>query len=481
MLRATTLALALSICAGAASAIDIVSAFPSLGFDQPVDLQNAGDGTNRLFVVERQGTIWVFDNHPAVTTKALFLDISALVDSDASEEGLLGLTFHPQYPDSPYVYVNYTTNIPATHTQISRFTVTSNPDSADAASELSIIEIPKPASNHNAGQVAFGGDGYLYLGTGDGGGAGDPLGSGQDLTTLLGAMLRIDVDDPQAPLNYGIPVDNPFVGNMSGYREEIWAYGFRNPWRFSIDPATQKVWVGDVGQSLYEEVDTVVVGANYGWNVLEGEECYQAQSCNSTGMTLPVWTYAHGCCSKSITGGYVYRGALIVDWIGKYVFGDYQTGEIWTIELADTGTVNTPIANTSHYISSFGVDENQNLFFCSYLQGRIYRFMPTATGVSGEPAAPSRGQLERNFPNPFNPGTTIEYTVAEPALVEVLIYDVRGARVRSLVSTRMPSGRHRTEWDGRDAAGRRLASGVYYAAFRIDGRTADTRRMVLLK
>lgn len=476
MLRSASLAFVLSLWAPLAAAVEIVDAFPNLTFGIPVDIQTARDGSNRLFVVDQPGRIWVFDNHPDATTKKAFLDIRDRVDDSAGEEGLLGLAFHPEYPDSPYCYVNYTANSP-NRTVISRFTTSADPDSADENSEFVLMEIEKPAANHNAGALAFGKDDYLYLTTGDGGTGGAPA---QDLTSLLGSVLRIDVDARGGMLNYAIPTDNPYVGNVSGYREEIWAYGFRNPWRLSIDASTGQVWVGDVGQDNHEEVDTVSVEGNYGWNIMEGPVCWPGGPCDTTGKILPVWFYEHGCCGKSITGGYVYRGVLLLDWIGKYVYADFLTGEIWTIELADTGTVNTFIADTPHNISSFGVDEGNNLFFCSYSQGRVYRFLPTVTSVDGSPP-PSRAALGQNFPNPFNPRTVIEFLIDEPAYVEILIYDVRGTRVHTLVRQRLGAGSHVVHWEGRDAKGRELSSGVYYYALRVGERTIGTRRMVLLK
>lgn len=371
--------LAISCALGASHAsaqVLVEDIFPLLpSFTRPVDLQNAGDGTNRLFVVEQAGRIRVFPNDTLVTTAKVFLDISANVDSGGNEEGLLGLAFHPEYPDSPYIYVNYATDMPSTHTQISRFTVSSDPDSADATSERSILQIPKPAANHNAGQLAFGPDAYLYLGTGDGGGAGDPNGNGQMLTTLLGSMLRIDVDNPQAPLNYGIPADNPYAGNVLGYREEIWAHGFRNPWRFSFDSQTDSLWLGDVGQDLWEEIDIVRKGENYGWNIIEGNHCYPSGPCDMTGLSLPVWEYFHQAGRRSITGGHVYRGTDIPDIAGLYIYADYSTGEIWSLEWDGATATNTLLIDMATLVSSFGVDESRELYFTGLIDGRVYKLV----------------------------------------------------------------------------------------------------------
>jgi glucose/arabinose dehydrogenase len=546
----------------------VEDAFPLLQppFTRPVGLENAGDGSNRLFVVEQAGKIHVFANDTLVTTSKVFLDITANVDSDGGEEGLLGLAFHPQYPDSPYVYVNYTTNIPTTHTQISRFTVTSNPDSADATSELPILEIPKPFANHNSGELEFGPDGYLYIGTGDGGGAGDPNGNGQDLTTLLAAILRIDVDNPQSGANYGIPADNPFVGNVSGYKEEIWAYGFRNPWRFSFDLQTDSLWVGDVGQNLWEEIDIARKGENYGWSIMEGNHCYATTTCDMTGLSLPVWEYFHDSGRRSITGGYVYRGSEIPDIFGLYIYADYSTGEIWSLEWDGATATNNLLVDVPTLISSFGVDESEELYFVALVDGRIYKLVrdpntpvlvsafsgiaadegvtltwqitadegfqgfillregdgtsvllpqgaplpatarqfSDTTALPGKayrytlivvmnggeeqrgasitvdvPAAPNA--LYQNHPNPFNPGTTIEFSLKERSFVTLDIYDVRGAHVRTLVDGWRNAGRQSAAWDGRDQSGARQATGVYFYKLTTDGVAVATKRMVLLK
>lgn len=478
--RTAPLALCFVLCACSVRAqVDVVSAFPNLSFSQPVDLQTARDGSNRLFLVERAGRIMVFDNDSGATTKKTFLDITNLVDNDSVEEGLVGLAFHPEYPESAYFYVNYTTDSP-NRTKIARFTTSANPDSADENSQFIVMDIERPGSNHNAGALFFGPkDGYLYVTTGDGGLSEDPDNEAQDLTTLLGCILRIDVDHVDAPLNYAIPPGNPYAGNGMGYREEIWAYGFRNPFRVSADVTTGRVWAGEVGEYTYEEVDTIVAGGNYGWSDMEGPSCFDP-GCSTAGKILPVWYYTHGCCNKAITGGYVYRGAVMLDWVGKYVCGDYLTGEVWTVELTGGGAVVTPVADTSYRISSFGVDEENHLFLVSYQDGRVYRFLPTVTGASDTPAVPE-GRLSQNVPNPFNPETTIDFVSDAPGVVEVTVYDVRGLRVSELAGDLMPAGGHTVTWDGRNDRGMRQASGVYFYALRLDGVVVDVRRMVLLK
>ena len=274
-------------------------------FTKPTDLQYPPDGSNRLFVVAQHGYIYVFENDPLVTNKTLFLDINDRIVFEG-ERGLLGMAFHPEYENNGYFFVNYTAPGPL-RTVVSRFQISSNnPDEADEESEFVIIEINQPFENHNGGQIVFGPDGNLYIGMGDGGAGGDPYGHGQNLYSLHGSILRIDVDNPGGELNYGIPDDNPFVG--TSYRAEIYAYGLRNPWRFSFDPITNFCWIADVGQDMYEEIDLLEVGGNYGWDIMEGANCYDpAVGCDTAGLILPFYEYSHDV-GESITGGFVYRG-----------------------------------------------------------------------------------------------------------------------------------------------------------------------------
>ena len=359
--------------------IEVEVAFPNLLFTRPLDLQHPPDGTNRLFVVEQPGVISVFENDSGVITRATFLDIQNRVRDSGNEEGLLGLEFHPDYASNGYFYVNYTASNPQ-RTIIARYTVSgTNPDLADENSELVILEIAQPFSNHNGGGIVFGPDGYLYIGMGDGGSGGDPLGSGQDLTTLLGAVLRIDVNTTSGVTNYGIPPSNPFVGNPDGFREEIYAYGFRNPWRFSFDPATNWPWVGDVGQNAYEEIDVIQSGKNYGWNVMEGLHCFSPRvGCDTRGFELPIWEYDHSV-GRSITGGFVYRGNNVPELKGDYIYADFVSGRIWALHYDGRNPAeNTELLNTNLSISSFGVDQRAELYICAF-DGRIYRLKPTVS------------------------------------------------------------------------------------------------------
>lgn len=352
----------------------VVEAFPELDFERPVDLQHPGDDTNRLFVVEQRGVISVFENISSVDEMDTFLDISDQVDDSHNEEGLLGLAFHPDYEENGYFYVNYTADNPE-RTVIARFeTSPDNPDEAVKSSETEIMSFEQPYGNHNGGQVSFGPDGYLYIATGDGGSGGDPENNGQDRTTLLGNILRVDVDNEEDGNNYAIPSDNPFVDNDEGYREEIYAYGLRNPWRFSFDPENDWLWTGDVGQNAYEEIDIIEKGSNYGWNIMEATHCFEPEEgCDESGLELPIWEYGRDEGDISVTGGFVYRGPTVTDLTGQYIYADYASGRIWALDYSDMDNPdNTELLRANFEISSFGVDQENELYICGF-DGKIYR------------------------------------------------------------------------------------------------------------
>jgi glucose/arabinose dehydrogenase len=475
-------------CSNAQSELKV--AFPSLSFTRPLDLEYPGDRTNRLFVVEQSGVIWVFQNDSNVTQKNIFLDIQDRVNDSGNEQGLLGLAFHPDYENNGYFYVNYTASNP-NRTEISRFSVSApNPDSADKNSEFHILSYNQPYSNHNGGKVAFGpADGYLYIGVGDGGSGGDPQCNAQNLLTLLGSILRIDVNTSVGSQHYGIPPDNPFAGNAQGYREEIYAYGLRNPWRFSFDPVTNWLWVGDVGQNTYEEVDVVSKGGNYGWNIFEGFHCYtnapscQTQSCSdTTGLKMPIWEYTHSV-GISITGGYVYRGPGVPELNGKYIYADYGSGRIWSLEYDGVNpATNTLLMDTNLLISSFGADQNQELYICAF-DGKIYRFKPTSvTGTrKSSLELPETFELGQNFPNPFNPDTTIPFQVKVPGMVEIQIFDINGKHIKTLINEKKDYGDYQVVWDGKDESGHLQPSGVYFYKMTMDNEFSENKRMALVK
>ncbi|WP_057937869.1 PQQ-dependent sugar dehydrogenase [Algoriphagus resistens] len=354
--------------------ITVKEAFPGLSFTRPVDFQHAGDKSNRIFVVEQRGVISVFHNDEKTTEKVDFLTIENQVEDSGGEQGLLGLAFHPNYKSNGYFYVNYTASNP-NRTIISRFSVSStNPNKADPASELVLLEYDQPYGNHNGGQISFGPDGFLYIAVGDGGNGGDPQGNGQNRKTLLGSILRIDVNHQNGSTNYSIPEDNPFVNNTEGFREEIYAYGLRNPWRFSFNSENGQLWVGDVGQNSYEEIDIVKKGGNYGWNTMEGFHCFNADDCNMENLELPIWEYGRSQGDISITGGFVYHGTAIKNLQGLYIYADYVSGRIWSLDFSDPKTpVNKELLNADFPISSFGIDQNQELYICGF-DDKVYTF-----------------------------------------------------------------------------------------------------------
>lgn len=346
------------------------NAFPNLEFEQIIDLEYSSRSNNLLYSVEQRGVINVFENNVDTSSSSIFLDIRDRVKF-GGEMGLLGLAFHPDFDENGYFFVDYITedNGPL-RSIISRFSTINNLD-ADQASELILLEVEQPYTNHNGGDLFFDQDGYLFISLGDGGLAGDPLGSGQNISSLLGSILRIDIDNPVNGKNYGIPNDNPFVG-IEG-RDEIYAYGLRNPWRMSFDNYTDQIWTGDVGQNMYEEVNKVEKGGNYGWNEWEGFHCYDCvDNTMPAEMIPPIIEYNHSI-GFSVTGGYVYRGSDHGDLFGKYIYGDYGTGRIWSLEIFENGTIlNELIIKDPIGLTAFGVDKYNELYVLS-ISGMIYK------------------------------------------------------------------------------------------------------------
>lgn len=355
----------------------IIAAFPNLpGIGSPIDLMSPEDGTNRIFVVAQKGVIYQFANNADTKDAGIFLDISSKISS-GGETGLLGMAFHPAFKTNGYVYVNYTRMNPDLETVISRFKVSSsNANIADNASEEILLTYTQPFSNHNGGKIAFGNDGFLYIAAGDGGSGGDPMRNGQNKGSLLGKILRLDVNSAEGGKKYGIPADNPFKANKNGFKEEIYAYGLRNPWRFNFDKATGILWAADVGQDRFEEIDIIEKGGNYGWNVMEANECFGSGDCDKAGMVLPIWNYGRSE-GGSVTGGYVCHDKNLTDLAGKYIYGDFLSGNIWALTFSGKKAVNNDlIANvTSGSLSSFGEDSNGNLFILNYSDGKIYKLM----------------------------------------------------------------------------------------------------------
>jgi len=344
------------------------------GFASPVFVTGSGDGSGRLFVLEQSGRVWIVRD--GQRSAAPFLDLSAKVSS-GGERGLLGMAFEPDFNGEGRVWVDYTeTN---GDTVISSFAVAG--DAADPASEYIALTIQQPYANHNGGMIAFGPDGYLYVGMGDGGSGGDPQGNGQNLSVLLGKMLRLDAAaGPQASggTPYAVPRDNPFVSH-AGARPEIWAYGLRNPWRFSFDRKTGDLWIGDVGQNAWEEIDfqpaASAGGENYGWNEYEATHTYPPNSAVPAGaFTMPVLEYDRNT-GTSVTGGYVYRGSAQQKFWGTYFYADYTYGRVWGAQRAADGSVATRLLlDIDGQISSFGEDDDGELYLIDY-SGTVYRMI----------------------------------------------------------------------------------------------------------
>ncbi len=367
--------------------VGVERAFPNVIFDRPIVVTHANDGTNRVFVAEQEGIIKVMPNDQDVEDATVFLDIDerCVYKDNQNEEGLLGFAFHPKFKENGQLFVYYTT-ASAEHTSvISRFTVSQeNPNVVDAASEEEIMRIPQPYWNHNGGTICFGPDGYLYVALGDGGSGNDPEGNGQNLTTVLGAILRIDVDKKADGRNYAIPADNPFIGQtVPGrggrklpVREEIYAYGLRNVWRMAFDRVDGTLWAADVGQNLWEEINVIEKGGNYGWNVREAKHWFRPDGNDQdrTDLIDPVWEYHHSI-GKSITGGCVYRGSRVPQLVGKYVYADYVTGLLWALDYDKLSgkVVNYSLTGEKQPVMTFGDDEAGDVYFTTTF-GMLYRF-----------------------------------------------------------------------------------------------------------
>lgn len=346
--------------------------------DDPVAITHAGD--SRLFITLQAGRILIHDGAQLLPTP--FLDIRTIVRS-GGERGLLGLAFHPRYAENGFFFVNYTDL--SGNTVVARYRVSADPNRADSSTRKQILFIVQPFANHNGGEIRFGRDGYLYIGMGDGGSGGDPGNRAQDLSALLGKMLRIDVDNGDP---YAIPPSNPFVGNSSA-RPEIWATGMRNPWRFSFDRDSGDLWIADVGQGNWEEVDfqpaASIGGENYGWRLMEGTHCFTPSSnCNPGNLVLPVIEYDHSGGACSVTGGYVYRGSRHPRLHGMYFYGDFCNGRIWGAVRNSAGEVTVrSLSDTAFSISAFGEDLNGELYVAHY-GGAVYRI------EDSRPLAPRR-------------------------------------------------------------------------------------------
>ena len=438
------------------------NAFPNLTFNGAVFLTHADDNTDRIFIVEQAGRIKVFPNSSNASSAKEYLNITDRVSS-GGEKGLLGLAFHPNYETNGYIYVNYTAANPE-RTVISRFQVTSNPDSADKNSEFQLLTFTQPYSNHNGGWIGFGpNDGYLYIAVGDGGSGGDPQNYAQRINTLLGKILCIDVDGGSP---YAIPPTNPFVDSTNvNVKKEIYAWGLRNPWRCSFDPVTGWLFAGDVGQGDWEEIDFIENGKNYGWRCYEGNHEFNMSGCNYPEYIFPIWEYSHSV-GYSITGGYVYRGQNVPELLGKYIFADYGTKKVWALSYDGINPPSNQLLLTAaNNPTSFGTDQASELYVVGF--NNIYRFTPTVTSSDNETKL-NDYRLEQNYPNPFNPSTIIRYNLPEDSEVTIKIYDALGNEVDTITTGFQQKGFYQRTWNAES-----LASGVYLVKMNAKSLSSD--------
>ncbi|MBD3337111.1 MAG: glucose dehydrogenase [Candidatus Eisenbacteria bacterium] len=473
IISAALLAVAVLIGSAAPPAGALGTVRVASGLTRPLYVTSP-ENDHRLFIVEQEGMIKILKLGEVLP--APFLDITDRVTniSGYDERGLLGLVFHPDYAQNGYFYVNYTDT--SSNTVVARFEVTADPDVADPDSEEILLTIDQPFGNHNGGMMAFGpSDGYLYIGTGDGGSAGDPGNRAQDLGVLLGKILRIDVD---GGFPYVIPSDNPFTGDPAA-RDEIWAYGLRNPWRWSFDRETADLWIADVGQSEWEEVDFQDAasdgGENYGWRLMEGNHCYDPPSdCNDGTLVLPIYEYAHQSGRCSISGGYVYRGSQIPSITGDYFFADWCTGEIWSLEY-DGSQVGDFQDRTGELAPGGGLSIDNPTSFGQDAYGELY-IVDGSTGDTGEvfkivsdpsdvgDSSPGRSNLQIGpiIPNPFSHRTQFRISTPSGSPLDVAILDVAGRTVKRLRAIDGRDGALVLSWNGTDASGSLVPAGVYF-------------------
>jgi len=365
-LRSLTFA-TVSICSNAL-ATELAPLFPTLTFQQPLAMVQLTAGEQpQWLVVEKRGRIVLVDGIGAKASSREFADLRDRVDAVPTEAGLLGVALHPKFATNHMLFLSYTRSGAPLVSVIERYTTTADGKHLDLASAQTLLELPQPYANHNGGGINFGPDGYLYIGFGDGGAAGDPRSNGQSLQTLLGKILRIDVNGAKP---YAIPPDNPFT--KEGGRPEIFAWGLRNPWRWSFDRKSGALWAGDVGQNHWEEIDIIRKGGNYGWNLREGRHCFRSSQCDTKGLIDPVAEYGHdeGC---SVTGGYVYRGSAVPTLTGRYLYADYCSGKVWALDAEHPERESTLVLESGLHVSSFAEGLDGEIYLLDLERGRVYR------------------------------------------------------------------------------------------------------------
>lgn len=455
------------VCSVQSYAQEIELELFATGVSNTVNIQHAGD--SRLFVLDRDGLIQIV-NENGILNNQPFLDIIDRVSDGKDERGLLGLAFHPNYASNGYFYVNYVNN--SLETIISRFSRSdSNIQLADPNSELILMRIPQPYTNHNGGEIVFDNNGFLLIALGDGGDSGDPQDRSQNLRTFLGKLLRIDVNNPQNGDNYGIPNNNPYVDNPNALNE-IWASGLRNPWKFSIDKTTNDIWIADVGQLKFEEINKASAsdaGLNYGWRCYEGNNTYNTSNCPDVNtLTFPIAEYSHdnsGRFKCSITGGYRYRGTAQPNLTGIYFFADYCSSEIGMLKENNgnwTMTFTEPF-NGNNW-TTFGEDVNGELYIGDISSGSIYKIKDATLGL--DESTLSHIKL---FPNPVNDELTIDFGTSNRQISEVYVYNVQGQQIKTLITFKNNSSKISTK---------NMAKGMYIMEIFNDAGQKTTRKFV---
>jgi glucose/arabinose dehydrogenase len=420
-----TLILFLLFCLNISHAQDLELELFASNLNRPVNIKHAGD--DRLFVAEQDGLIKII-NASGTIENMPFLNIDSRVINTGNERGLLGLAFHPDYINNGYFFVNYINN--SGNTVIARFSRDgTNPSIADPNSELIILSYSQPFSNHNGGELAFGADGYLYISSGDGGGAGDQDNNSQNLGNLLGKLLRIDVNNSNVAIPYEIPADNPFVG-ISGANDEIWSYGLRNPWKFSFDHSTNDLWIGDVGQNSREEINftpsTDTGGLNYGWRCYEGNNTFNTSGCPSAAnLIFPVSDYGHTSNRCSITGGYVYRGSVYPNFQGLYFFADVCSQEIGYLRF-ENESWNSTFESFSGSWVAFGEAVNGELYISS-LSGNIFKLTDSTLSIEE-----NQLNIISIFPNPTKTELHLDFSKITITVSDIIIYNIQGKAVKTV-------------------------------------------------
>ncbi|MEN8886579.1 MAG: PQQ-dependent sugar dehydrogenase [Winogradskyella sp.] len=431
--------------------------------DRPVNIKHAGD--DKLYVAEQDGRIKVI-NADGTVESTLFLDIDDRVINSGNERGLLGLAFHPDYATNGFFFVNYSNN--SGNTVIARFSrSTTNPLVADPNSELIILSYTQPFSNHNGGELAFGSDGYLYISSGDGGSGGDPQDNSQNLSNLLGKLLRIDVNNSSEAAPYAIPTDNPFVSNAAA-QDEIWSYGLRNPWKFSFDRDTNDLWIGDVGQNAREEINltpaTDTGGLNYGWRCYEGNITFNTTNCPpASNLTFPVAEYAHTGGRCSITGGYIYRGTNYPNLQGAYFFADICTQEIGYLQL-DNGIWTSTFENFSGTWVAFGEAVDGELLVAS-LSGAIYKIVDSALSINENAL-----NAISVFPNPAKNELHLDFSNTTIQISSIVIYDIQGKAVKNILRNNQTIQTIKVS---------DLSKGIYIMKMKSINGTSSTQKLIL--